>query len=187
MTENENHILDQLPTRLKKARQDKGLSLEAVAKLSGVSRSMLSQIERGESSPTIATLWNLTRALQVDFAGLLDEGARKREIDILRANEAPSINRKGADCNIHILSPPEDVGTHEIYNIRFEAGGCLDSAAHSPGTQEHITILSGSVTLTVEKDVAKLNENDTARYPADVPHKIEAPREAHVFMIVKRD
>ena len=187
MTENNTHILDQLPTRLKKARQDKGLSLEAVAKLSGVSRSMLSQIERGESSPTIATLWNLTRALQVDFAGLLDDGSRKREIDILRANEAPSINRHGADCNIHILSPPEDVGNHEIYDIQLKTGGSLDSAAHSPGTREHITVLEGSVSLTVDGDVALLQDNDTARYPADVPHRIEARSDAHVFMIVKRD
>jgi len=68
MTEDTDRILGQLPARLREARRAKGLSLDAVAKLSGVSRSMVSQIERGESSPTIATLWNLTRALQVDFA-----------------------------------------------------------------------------------------------------------------------
>ena len=72
MTDKSDAILTQLPARLKEARRVQGLSLDAVAKLSGVSRSMVSQIERGESSPTIATLWNLTRALQVDFAGLLD-------------------------------------------------------------------------------------------------------------------
>ena len=68
-------ILEELPTRLKKARKDQGLSLDAIANISGVSRSMVSQIERGESSPTIATLWNLTRALNVDFAGLLDQSS----------------------------------------------------------------------------------------------------------------
>ena len=73
--DNDLPILDLLPARLKEARRAQGLSLDAVAKLSGVSRSMVSQIERGESSPTIATLWNLTRALQVDFAGLLDADA----------------------------------------------------------------------------------------------------------------
>ena len=72
MTENSDDILNRLPARLKEARRAQGLSLEAVANLSGVSRSMVSQIERGESSPTIATLWNLTRALQVDFAGRMN-------------------------------------------------------------------------------------------------------------------
>ncbi|MGB0508372.1 MAG: helix-turn-helix domain-containing protein, partial [Pikeienuella sp.] len=72
---NSNDIAERLASRLKNERRDKGLSLEALAKLSGVSRSMLSQIERGESSPTVASLWNLTRALNVDFAGLLDDSA----------------------------------------------------------------------------------------------------------------
>lgn len=183
----DQEILGQLPVRLKKARKDKGLSLEAVAKLSGVSRSMLSQIERGESSPTIATLWNLTRALQVDFAGLLDSGQHKREIAVTRANEAPTINRQGTGCSIHILSPAEDVGRHEIYDIRFEQGGCLDSAAHSPGTREHLTVLSGTIALSCEGDEAELGPFDTARYPADVPHKISATEPAHIFLIVQRE
>ncbi len=68
----------------------KGLSLEAVAKLPGVSRSKVSQIERGESSPTVATLWNLTRALQVDFAGLLEVRESPR-IEVIRAKAARAI------------------------------------------------------------------------------------------------
>ncbi|WP_411572495.1 helix-turn-helix domain-containing protein [Tropicimonas sp. TH_r6] len=187
MADDDTHILDQLPARLKKLRQGRGLSLEAVSKLSGVSRSMLSQIERGESSPTVATLWNLTRALQVDFAGLLDEDASGREIDILRADDTPSLNPRGAGCVINILSPPDDVGRHEIYDLHFAAGGCLDSAPHSPGTREHITVLTGAVTLTCDAEEAEIGEGDSARYPADVPHRIEAGSAAHVFMIVMRD
>ena len=71
MTENDDSILNALPARLRAARKAQGLSLDAISNLSGVSRSMVSQIERGESSPTIATLWNLTRALNVDFSGLM--------------------------------------------------------------------------------------------------------------------
>ena len=73
MTEDVDAILQALPIRLKEARKAQGLSLDAIANLSGVSRSMVSQIERGESSPTISTLWNLTRALKVDFAGLMEQ------------------------------------------------------------------------------------------------------------------
>ena len=105
MAENHDAILTQLPARLKQARQGQGLSLEAVAKLSGVSRSMVSQIERGESSPTIATLWNLTRALQVDFAGLLDAAPSAAQIEVLRAGDVPTINNLGTGCKIRILAP----------------------------------------------------------------------------------
>ena len=99
-------ILSFLPLRLKKARRAKGLSLDAVAKLSGVSRSMVSQIERGESSPTISTLWNLTKALQVDFAGLLEDDQESR-VEILRSNDVPTIENHGTGCSIRILSPPK--------------------------------------------------------------------------------
>ena len=95
MTEDPDRILGQLPARLREARRARGLSLDAVAKLSGVSRSMVSQIERGESSPTIATLWNLTRALQVDFAGLLEDGPAEAGIEVIRADQTPGIDRRG--------------------------------------------------------------------------------------------
>ena len=88
-------ITDRLAANLRDARRAQGLSLDAVAKLSGVSRSMVSQIERGESSPTVATLWNLTQALQVDFAGLL-EGKPQAGIDVTRAAAAGAAMAKSA-------------------------------------------------------------------------------------------
>ena len=91
MTDNTDDILNLLPARLKQARRAQGLSLEAVSNLSGVSRSMVSQIERGESSPTISTLWNLTRALQVDFAGLLDGAPTEPQIEVLRSAAVPTM------------------------------------------------------------------------------------------------
>ena len=136
MTDSADRILGQLPARLKEARRAQGLSLDAVAKLSGVSRSMVSQIERGESSPTIATLWNLTRALQVDFAGLLEEGAPDAQIETIRASARPSIDRRGEGCRIYILSPPEEAGAHELYELQFQAGGELDSQPHRRGARE---------------------------------------------------
>ncbi len=89
-------IHDRLAASLREARKARGLSLDAVAKLSGVSRSMVSQIERGESSPTVATLWNLTQALQVDFAGLL-EGGPGAGIEVIHAEFRADHRRKGAE------------------------------------------------------------------------------------------
>ena len=106
--------------------------MEAVAKLSGVSRSMVSQIERGESSPTIATLWNLTRALQVDFAGLLDAAPSAAQIEVLRAGDVPTINNLGTGCTIRILSPPEEAGQHEVYEVIIAPDGELDQPSACP-------------------------------------------------------
>ncbi|SPH19299.1 HTH-type transcriptional regulator SutR [Ascidiaceihabitans donghaensis] len=184
MTESNDTILTKLPARLKAARQAQGLSLDAVAKLSGVSRSMVSQIERSESSPTIATLWNLTRALQVDFAGLLDEGIINKDIEVLRADDVPNIRAGASGLNILILSPPEDAGKTEIYELRFTDAGVLDSQPHTSGTKEHLTVISGSLYVTSGEHTKHLQAGDTARYSADVAHRIEASGPASAFLIV---
>lgn len=185
MTENSDAILTLLPTRLKDARRSQGLSLDAVAKLSGVSRSMVSQIERGESSPTIATLWNLTRALQVDFAGLLEEGTRADKIEVLRASDVPTIEARGTGCTILILSPPEEAGRHEVYELRFSEGGVLDSQAHTRGAREHLTVTQGTLEVISGDSVEKIHAGDTARYAADLPHKISAIGAACAYLVVQ--
>lgn len=166
-------IHDRLSAALKEARRAKGLSLDAVARLSGVSRSMVSQIERGESSPTVATLWNLTQALQVDFAGLLDQRAPPR-IKVIRAEAAPVIGGRGQGVTIRILSPAETVGEHEVYDLTFATAGRLPSDPHSPGCREHLTVLEGTLRVTSGEDSQQLHAGDTARYSADRPHCIEA-------------
>ena len=164
-------IHDRLATSLRAARKARGLSLDAAAKLSGVSRSMVSQIERGESSPTVATLWALTQALQLDFAGLL-EGRPAPGIAVTRASSAPVIDRGGV--KIRILSAPESVGIHEVYELAFLAGSRLTSDAHGPGCREHLTVLEGRLSVTSGEAAEALGPGDVARYPADRAHEIAA-------------
>ena len=186
MTEKPDTILTQLPARLKETRRAQGLSLDAVAKLSGVSRSMVSQIERGESSPTIATLWNLTRALQVDFAGLLDETPAVAQIETLRAGDVPTIDNLGSGCRIRILSPPEEAGKHEVYEVVFSDGGSLDSQPHARGAREHLTVIEGCLSVTSGGANSTLYAGDTARYAADVRHGITSRHgNARAFLVVQ--
>ena len=181
--ENSDAILSLLPTRLKEARRAKGLSIEAVAKLSGVSRSMVSQIERGVSSPTISTLWNLTKALKVNFAGLLEDDLQSRP-EVIRSNDVPEIENHGNGCLIRIISPPEDAGRHEVYELRFRQNGKLDSPPHAKGVREHLTVIEGDLIVTSGGYVEKLKTGDTARYPADVAHKIEADGPTRAILVV---
>lgn len=185
MTDSE--ILARLPERLKKARRAQGLSLEAVEKLSGVSRSMVSQIERGESNPTVATLFNLTRALDVDFAGLLGEESAEDRVEIVHETQTPALDRAGDGCKIRILSPPQDTGTLEVYELIFAAGGRLESKPHERGTREQLIAEEGCLEVTSGVARGTLSKGDTARYAADVPHCIEAldgPARA-ILLVVK--
>lgn len=184
---NRTEITNRLASRLKDERAAKGLSLDALAKLSGVSRSMLSQIERGESSPTVASLWNLTRALNVDFSTLLDQEAEPQHPirEIVLRDQTPVIRNRTASCEIRILSAPDEVGGTEVYDIRFDAGAVLESAPHKAGCLEHLTVLEGEIHITSDTEEAKVLVGDTIRYAADVEHAIRAPKAARALLIVQ--
>ena len=172
----DDEIAKRLSKRLKEARQSRSLSLEALAGLSGVSKSMLSQIERGESSPTIASLWNLTKALNIDFSGLLDGAPKERSPirEVIRSAQIPVIKSRGEGCRIRILSAPETVGDTEIYDLEFEPNASLDSDPHRSGCMENLTVFSGSLTVTTDGVSETLNRGDTVRYVADRPHSIQS-------------
>lgn len=180
-------ITARLASRLKEERAAKGLSLDALAKLSGVSRSMLSQIERGESSPTVASLWNLTRALNVDFSALLDQESEPEHPikEVLRNDQTPVIRNRESGCVIRILSATDDAGDTEVYDITFEKGAHLQSSPHRSGCVEHLTVIRGSVSITSGDEEVSASEGDTVRYAADTDHAILAKDGARALLIVK--
>jgi len=173
--ETNKNIAEILAKRLKEIRKAKGLSLEATARLSGVSRSMLSQIERSESSPTVATLWSLAKALQIDFAEILDNARTDSTIkEIMRAQRTPTIDSQGEGCRIRILSSPAQAGQLEVYEIQFTADGMLVSDPHRRGCIEQLTVVEGALTVDAGEETADLNEGDTIRYAADCNHAVRA-------------
>lgn len=180
-------ITARLAARLKEERKSKGLSLDALANLSGVSRSMLSQVERGESSPTIASLWNLTQALNVDFSTLLDEDSEPLHPirEIVRCDTTPQIHNRAAGCSIRILSSTSDVGGTEVYDITFQPDAALESTPHKSGTVEHLTVLEGRLMVTSGEETAEVCVGDTIRYAADLDHAIRAPAAARGLLIVR--
>ena len=147
---------------------------------------MVSQIERGESSPTVATLWNLTQALQVDFAGLL-EGRPGPGIVVTRAEAAPVIAGRGEGLRIRILSAADAVGDHEVYDLEFAAGGRLDSEPHVAGCREHLTVIAGQLRVRSGDEEQVLGPGDTAHYPADRVHAIAAEGGAARGLLIVQD
>lgn len=180
-------IAIRLAGRVKEARQKLDLSLEALAKLSGVSRSMLSQIERAESCPTVATLWNLANALNLEIAYLLDSDPRERSPirEFITADQTPVIMSKGKGCRIRVLSAPEMVGETEIYDLEFDASASLDSGPHRAGCLENLTVFKGELLVTSDGVSQLVKNGETVRYVADRDHSIQASkRSARAVLIV---
>jgi transcriptional regulator with XRE-family HTH domain len=179
-------IAQRLAVRVKGARQKLDLSLEALSKLSGVSRSMLSQIERAESCPTVATLWNLATALKLDMATLLDANPVERSPirEFLTADQTPVILSKGKGVRIRVLSAPEMAGETEIYDLEFEAKAALDSGPHRAGCIENLTVFKGELMVTSDGVSQLVKHGETVRYVADKDHSISAQKKAARAVLV---
>ena len=166
----------QIGPTLRRHRKSRGLTLEDLAELSGVSKSMLSQIERGQANPTLAVLWSLTRALKLDFADLLEGGGARHlddeAIEVTSDAHTPQIRSADGLCRLRILSPPRLAGDMEWYELEIAPSGTLDSAPHAPGTQEHLTALTNGFEVATGDARQSLKAGETARYPADAAHRI---------------
>ena len=160
--------------RLLQLRKQRGMTLDAMASLSGVSRSMLSQIERSQANPTLATVWSLARALDIDLSELI--GVTQREararLELTQASFMPEIRTADGLCLLRILSPADRVGSFEWYELTIAPGGELRSEPHAKGSREHLTILSGELLVQLGEEQVSATVGATARYPADVAHAI---------------
>ena len=148
------------------------LSLDALAKLSGVSKAMLSQIERGRVNPTIATLWKIAQGLGVDFNNMLGSQGQDKLFYVQRNDSAIMFRNPDKTCELKVLTPPQMVDELEQYWLTFEPRGALVSEPHFAGTEEIITVLEGSVEVNSGDNSALLNKGDCIRYHADMSHSI---------------
>nr|WP_239700554.1 XRE family transcriptional regulator [Massilia sp. 9096] len=158
---------------LQRLRLARGLTLEDLSRIAGVSKSMLSQIEREKANPTIAITWRLANALGVQIGELLSSEVRPVElIRVVDAHEIPTLPGNHAGYALRILGPMDLAGKYEWYELTLAPGGELASQAHDPGTGEHLTVLSGTVELEVGAEKRRVKHGATARYPADQAHVI---------------
>lgn len=170
-------------------RQAASLSLEALSRKAGVSKSMLSQIERGQANPTVAVVWRLANALGVSMGDLLGNAPAPSvaAIEVLGAHAAPAIRSPDGLCELRILGPIGLAGQFEWYALTVQAGGVLESQAHEAGTQEHLSVMAGALEVRSDTLVQRLKTGETARYAADRPHHIrnggKAPASAWLVVV----
>lgn len=166
----------QIGPQIQALRKSFALTLDDLAKSSGVSRSMLSQIERGQANPSLATVWALCNALKVDIAELIvgHVTERKPHVEVASASFTPEIKTEDGSCTLRILSPANHAEEYEWYELIFQPGGSLDSKPHAKGTREHLTVLEGEVEVQVGPEVVDVPKGATARYSADIAHTIRA-------------
>lgn len=179
-------INEDLGRRVKKLRGDRGWSLEELASASGVSRSMLSEIERERANPTLSVTYRIACAFGLTLQELIESADSASSIQIIRASERAQIFRKDKQCQIRTLSPLNLEKDVEFYEVRLPLNGELRSQPHVDGTREFLTVEEGSVALESGNFREDLEKGDSATYRADVDHTITnaGGSEAVLFLVV---
>lgn len=180
-------INENLGKRVKKLRADRGWSLEELANASGVSRSMLSEIEREKANPTLTVTFRIARAFGLTLQELIESAeASASKIQVIRASDRAQVYRSDKQCEIRTLSPLNLEKDVEFYELTLKPGGALRSQPHFEGTREFLTVEEGSVRIESDQDTDELTKGDSGTYRADVPHAIvnTAKGAAVVFLVV---
>lgn len=152
----------------KTIREQKKLTLDAAAELTGVSRSMLSQIEKGDVNPTISVLWKIANGYKVSFTSLVER--KTDDVAVIRqADQTPLEEDDGRYVNYPIF-PFSDETLFETYRIEIKPSGALSAQAHLNGSEEYITVFAGDVEITVADKSYRLSKGDSIRFAANVPH-----------------
>jgi transcriptional regulator with XRE-family HTH domain len=158
---------------LRAHRRQRGFSLSALARAAGISKSTLSDLERGRGNPSIDTLWALAQALSLPFAALFEEN-RERSVNVIRFDHSPVVAVEGSGFRTRHLMSRHDQGAVELYLLDLDAGTRRDAVAHSPGVIEHVVVMSGRIDVGPEGQSELLGPGDYMQFPADVPHHYHA-------------
>lgn len=151
---------------LKRLREERKLSLGQLAELAGVSKVVLSQIEKGDSNPTINTIWKITGALQLPYTSLLE----------MPETQAVHIKKKDIaeleEDKYHIFSyyPKDQHRNFELYQIEMDPGCVHPSIGHSTNSSEYIMMVEGNAIIEVDGKEYLLEADDGLYFEASVPH-----------------
>lgn len=149
-----------------------GRSLADVASAAGIGKSTLHAIESEDANPGIETLWALARALDVPFGSLLEPPTPS--VRVVRAGEGPRVDSEDASMHARLLASTAHGSRTEIYALDLDPSGGRDAEAHTPGTTEHVLVITGRVRVGPVEGLVELGPGDLASFPGDVTHRYEA-------------
>ncbi len=170
---------------LRRLRGQRGLSLERLSQVSGVSRAMLGQVELGQSAPTINVLWKISSALGVPFSALITARGTPGP-HVLRAEQAKHLTSHDGAFSSRALFPFDEPRRVEFYELRLAPGGVERADAHNPGTTENLVVSAGAVEIEVAGKKEQLTAGDAIIFEADAPHvyRNRADRETVMYLVM---
>jgi rhodanese-related sulfurtransferase/transcriptional regulator with XRE-family HTH domain len=170
---------------LRRLREERGLSLDNLTRLTGLSRQLLGQIELGKASPSVSVVWRLARAFEVNFSVLL-ESAAEMPTRVLRAAGAKRLVSPDGRFSSRALYNPSDSTGAEFYELTLSGHSREDAQPHRQGTRENLIVTSGRLELDVGTQHYELGKGDAIMFVADVPHSYINPgsEECRMYLVM---
>ena len=172
--------------RVKALREASSLSLRDLAQRSGVSAPMLSQVERGETSPTLTVATRIAAGLDLRLSQLLrldEDGA----VTVVRRGERRKGGNPRRGHRFEVLTAAQPGQRAELSRHTLAPGGTTgapdDPPMHEPGSRETAVVERGSVVLLCDGERHELNEGDCVTFDADLPHHFENPADAEATFL----
>ena len=171
---------------IQRLRKAYNLSLGELSEQSGVAKSIISQIERNETNPTLSTVVRLSRALDTTVDEVLRGEQQSLFIEHQSKSGIPMLESQDGLCKLAIVGPLSLVDLFQWYDFHAQPKGVLESSPHPPGTIEHLYITSGELEVTTGSETKIGKTGEALRYRADVPHKIVnvGQGSAHAVMVL---
>ena len=175
----------QLGNRLSSLRKRKNMTLDDLSAKSGVSKSILSQIERDLSNPTVSTISRIADALDEKLSDFFSKIEVEEDSSIESSKETPSITSKDGLCELSILGAGETVNWLQWYILEMKPKGILNSGSHGPKTFENLTVIDGQIEVACGESKEKLSKGDTYRFQSNRDHTIKniSKQKAQVLMV----
>ncbi len=164
---------------LKQVRIERNLTLEETSVLTGVSKAMLGQIERGKSTPTISVLWKIATGLKVSFSELLVADGEKH--DVIQIDQLKPVYESKGKMILHDVFPYNPMTGFEYFYITILPGGSHTSSPHMKSTEEHIVVTSGKLRLEVDGRTYDMEAPAAIKFKSNLEHCYSNPFEQEVI------
>lgn len=163
-----DYIRDVIAENLIRIRKEKSLSLDQVAQQSGVSKSMIRQIECGASSPSIATLWRIALGLNIPFTALIEK--TMPESVVINKDDLLPLSNGDEHYHLYAFFPATGNSNFEVLFLDMEPGAISESEPHAPGTTEYIIATGGVMEVQVGEHIHQVGPDGGIFFAADKPH-----------------
>jgi XRE family transcriptional regulator, regulator of sulfur utilization len=165
-------LSSQLGKTVQRLRKAYNLSLSELSEQSGVAKSIISQIERNETNPTLATIWRLSQALDVSIERVLRAGDDEPFVEKTSRGGTPILVSEDGKCRLAIIGWIKTVEWLQWYDLSADPGGLLESEAHQRGSIESLSVSAGELEVEVGGLTERVKSGETLRYRCDRPHTI---------------